>query len=276
MQTIAVTGGSGKAGRATIAELLSAGYTVRNLDIIAPAVRSCDFYKTDLNQLGETIEAMHGCDAVVHLAANPDPTGRSEQVMFMHNTGSTYNVFRAAQILGMLRVVWASSETVLGLPFERRIPPQFPVTELTIAPESSYALSKLVSEEMARQFASWSGATYVGLRFSNLMEPHDYPRFADWQANPHIRKGNLWGYVDSRDVAQSCRRGLEASLTGAEVFVIAAGDTVMHQSNAQLIAQCFPGVQLDPTLGPNETLLSIAKARRLLGYQPQYSWRMSK
>ena len=75
MQTIAVTGGSGKAGRATIAELLSAGYTVRNIDITAPAVRTCDFYKTDLNQLGETIEAMHGCDAVVHLAANPDPTG---------------------------------------------------------------------------------------------------------------------------------------------------------------------------------------------------------
>jgi nucleoside-diphosphate-sugar epimerase len=79
--------------------------------------------------------------------------------------------------------------------------------------------------------------------------------------------------VDSRDVAQSCRRGLEASLTGAEVFVIAAGDTVMAQSNAQLVAQCFPGVQLDPALGPNETLLSIAKARQMLGYNPQHSWR---
>lgn len=273
MPTIAVTGGSGKAGRATISELLSAGYTVRNIDIAAPAVRTCDFLKTDLNQLGETIEALHGCDAVVHLAANPDPAGRTEQVMFMHNTGSTYNVFRAAQVLGMTRVVWASSETILGLPFERRPPARVPVTEATIAPESSYALSKLVSEEMARQFANWTGATYVGLRFSNIMEPQEYARFAAWQDDPHMRKGNLWGYVDARDVAQSCRLGLEASLSGAEVFVIAAGDTCMRRSNAELLAACYPGMQLDPALAPNETLLSVAKATRMLGYVPRYSWR---
>ena len=273
MKTIAVTGGSGKAGRATIRELLSAGYTVRNIDVAAPAEHLCDFQKTDLNQLGETIEAMHGCDAVVHLAANPDPRGRTEEVMFRTNTGSTYNVFRAAQVLGMPRVVWASSETVLGLPFDRRPPAMAPVNEETIAPESSYALSKLISEEMARQFSSWSGATYVGLRFSNIMEPHDYARFESWQHDPHARKWNFWGYVDARDVAQSCRLGLEATLSGAEVFVIAAADTCMRRSNAELMAEVFPHIALQPGLGANETLLSIAKAQRMLGYQPRYSWR---
>jgi nucleoside-diphosphate-sugar epimerase len=273
MKTIAVTGGSGKAGRATIKELLSAGYAVRNIDMHAPAEHLCEFARTDLNQLGETIEAMHGCDAVVHLAANPDPRGRSEEVMFRTNTGSTYNVFRAAQVLNMPRVVWASSETVLGLPFDRRPPASAPATEETIAPESSYALSKLVSEEMARQFASWSGATYVGLRFSNIMEPHDYARFEGWQNDPHARKWNFWGYVDARDVAQSCRLGLESTLTGAEVFVIAAADTCMRRSNADLMAEVFPHIQLTPGLGDNETLLSISKARRMLGYNPKHSWR---
>lgn len=273
MHTIAVTGGSGKAGRATIKELLNAGYAVRNIDITAPAERICEFQRTDLNELGETIEAMHGCDAVVHLAANPDPRGRTEEVMFRTNTGSTYNVFRAAQVLDMPRVVWASSETVLGLPFERRPPTMAPVNEETIAPESSYALSKLISEEMARQIASWSGATYIGLRFSNIMEPHDYARFENWQNDPHARKWNFWGYVDTRDVAQSCRLGLEASISGAEVFVIAAADTCMRRRNAELMAEVFPHIQLKTGLGANETLLSIEKARRMLGYNPQHSWR---
>jgi nucleoside-diphosphate-sugar epimerase len=273
MKTIAVTGGTGKAGRATINELLNAGYAVRNIDIAPPVERVCDFLKTDLNQLGETIEALHGCDAVVHLAANPDPRGRSEEVMFRTNTGSTYNVFRAAQVLGMPRVVWASSETVLGLPFERRPPAIAPVNEETIAPESSYAMSKLISEEMARQFASWTGATYVSLRFSNIMEPHDYARFESWQNDPHARKWNFWGYVDARDVAHSCRRGLEASLSGAEVFVIAAADTCMRRSNAELMAEVFPHIALAPGLAANETLLSITKAKRMLGYAPRHSWR---
>lgn len=273
MKHIAVTGGSGKAGRATVTELLAHGYQVRNIDIAAPTERTAPFQKTDLTELSETIEAMHGCDAVIHLAANPDPSGRTEEVMFRHNTGSTYNVFRAAQLLGMQRVVWASSETVLGLPFERRPPAQVPVDETYSAPESSYALSKLVSEEMARQFSSWTGATYVGLRFTNIMEQHDYARFADWQADPTQRQWNFWAYVDARDVAQACRKSLEAPLTGAEVFVIAAADTCMERTNSELLATYYPQIRIAPGTGPHATLLSIAKAQRLLGYAPQYSWR---
>ncbi len=273
MQHIAVTGGSGKAGRATIRELLAHGYTVRNVDIATPSDALAPFQKTDLTDLGETIEALHGCDAVVHLAANPNPTGRTEEVMFRHNTGSTYNVFRAAQLLGMQRVVWASSETALGLPFERRPPPTVPVDETYSAPESSYALSKLISEEMARQFASWSGATYVGLRFTNIMEQHDYARFATWQDDPTQRQWNFWAYVDARDVAQACRKSLVAPLTGAEVFVIAAADTCMNRTNAELMAAYFPAVAIAPGTGSHDSLLSIAKARRLLGYEPQHSWR---
>ena len=57
------------------------------------------------------------------------------------------------------------------------------------------------------------------------------------------------------------------------MFIIAAGDTVMDRPNAELLAACYPGVQLRPETGDFETLLSIDKARRMLGYDPAHSWR---
>ncbi len=126
---------------------------------------------------------------------------------------------------------------------------------------------------MARQFSRWSGIPYVGLRFSNVMEPHDYERFPGFWDDVQLRRWNLWGYVDARDVAQSCRLALEAELAGAEVFIIAAADTVMNRPSADLMAEAYPGVELREGVGEFGTLLSIEKARRQLGYEPAFSWR---
>jgi nucleoside-diphosphate-sugar epimerase len=112
-----------------------------------------------------------------------------------------------------------------------------------------------------------------GLRFSNVMEPHDYARFPDFDKDPRGRKWNLWGYIDARDAAQAIRRALEVPLKGAEVFVIANSDTVMSRPNSELLAEVFPNVSQKKQVGPHETLLSIEKARRVLGYEPQHSWR---
>lgn len=274
MKKIVVTGGSGKAGRATIYELLNRGYDVFNLDIAPPREPLCRFQTVDLMNLGETVEALHGYDAVVHLAANPNPSGWTEERMFRHNTTTTYNVFRAAQLVGMKRVVWASSETTLGLPFERVLPQYAPIDEdAPLVPESSYALSKVISEELARQFSRWSGIPFVGLRFSNIMEPDAYRQFPTYWDDPHKRKWNLWGYVDARDVAQSCRLGLEADVSGAHAVIIAAGDTVMNRPSRELMAAVYPTVPLRPLAHDYATLLGIDGARRLLGYAPQHSWR---
>lgn len=274
MKKIVVTGGSGKAGRATVRELLEHGYDVFNIDVRPPAEALCRSQVVDLMQLGETVEALHGYDAVIHLAANPSPSGWTEERMFRHNTTTTYNVFRAAMLVGMRRVVWASSETVLGLPFEKVLPQYVPIDEETpLYPESSYALSKVLSEEAARQFSRWTGVPFVGLRFSNIMNPEDYQRFPGFWDDPHTRKRNLWGYVDARDVAQSCRRGLEATIDGAEAFIIAAADTVMNRPSRDLMAAIYPSVPVREIDGDFGTLLDIRKARRLLGYAPRHSWR---
>jgi nucleoside-diphosphate-sugar epimerase len=228
----------------------------------------------DLTDYGQTVDALRGADVVVHLAAIPAPGLKPDELTFRVNTTSTYNVFAAAALLGLSRVVWASSETTIGLPFERELPRYAPIDEEhPLLPESSYALSKVVSEEMARQFSRWNGIPHIGLRFSNVMEPDDYERFPGFWDDAQLRRWNLWGYVDARDVAQSCRLALDADLSGADVFIIAAADTVMNRPSADLMADVYPEVELREGVVEFGTLLSIEKARRLLGYEPEFSWR---
>lgn len=275
MSGVVVTGGAGKAGRAVVADLLEHGYDVVSVDLLRdPNLTEGQQLVADLTDYGETVDALKGAEAVVHLAAIPAPGLKPDELTFRVNTTSTYNVFAAAQLLGLRRVVWASSETTLGLPFERELPRYAPIDEEhPLLPESSYALSKVVSEEMARQFTRWSGTPHVGLRFSNVMEPHDYERFPGFWDDVQLRRWNLWGYVDARDVAQSCRLALDADLAGAEAFIIAAADTVMNRPSADLMAEAYPDVELRGGVDEFGTLLSIEKARRQLGYEPAFSWR---
>jgi nucleoside-diphosphate-sugar epimerase len=274
MKNIVVTGGSGKAGRAVVRDLLEHGYTVLNADLVPSRDNLAPFLKTDLTDLGQTYEALRNADAVVHLAAIPAPGLQTDEVTFRVNMSSTYNVFTAATTLGLKRVVWASSETTLGLPFDREQPAYAPIDEAHPPyPESSYALSKLLSEEAARQFNRWTGIPFVGLRFSNIMEPDDYQKFPSYWNDARIRKWNLWGYVDARDVAQSCRVGLEADFKGVDHFIIAAADTCMTRPNSELMNEVFPNVPLRDGTGEFETLLSVKKAGDVLGYKPAYSWR---
>ena len=274
MKRVVVTGGSGKAGRAVVVDLLEHGYEVLNIDIAPSGLLTGAFLRVDLMNLGAVVEALHGSDAVVHLAAIPAPRLQTESVTFERNIITTYNVFQAAALLGILRVVSASSETTLGLPFDRVTPAYAPIDEdHLLYPESSYALSKVLSEEMARQFARWHAMTIISLRFSNVIEPHDYAKFPEYWRDTALRKWNLWGYVDSRDVAQSCRLALEANLDGARSYIIAANDTVMNRPSAQLMAEVFPGVPLRAMTNDFATLLSIHAARRELKYTPRHSWR---
>ena len=287
MTQIVVTGGSGKAGRAVVRDLVEHGYEVVNADVVAPAETVAPLLRVDFTDLGETIEAMRGADAVVHLAAIPAPRIRSVEKTFQINMLSTYNVFSAAALLGIGRVVWASSETVLGLPFGRtgarnlldpaaepghHLEPDYvPIDEdHPLRPHSSYSLSKVLGEEMARQFARWTRIPFIGLRFSAIREPAEYAAFPE---SAKDGAWNVWGYVDARDVAQSCRLALTAVIVGAEAFIIAAGDTASDRPNRELMAEAYPSVPIRPGTGDHDTLLGIDKARRLLGYAPGYSWR---
>ena len=289
MKSIVVTGGSGKAGRAVIRELLEHGYAVMNVDLVPPREPLCHFFKADLNDMGQAVDAIRRAAgtidrrrsplgeaaAVIHLAGIPAPSLAPDAVTFQNNLMTTYNVFSAATLFGIERVVWASSETVFGLPLTRSPPAFAPITEEhPPMPETGYALAKMLCERMAREMHRWNpGTSFVGLRISNIFEEADYAAIPSFWADPELRKWNLWSWVDSRDVAQACRLGLEAALSGADHFIVAAADTVMWEPSRELMAKSFPGVPPHPELGEFETLLSIEKARRILGYAPKHSWR---
>jgi nucleoside-diphosphate-sugar epimerase len=264
-----------------IKALRDAGHEVTNLDRAIPGgIESPGFIKVDLTDYGATFAALHGHDAVVQLAANgePDWDHLSGAARFHVNTLIAYNVFQASVHLGIKRVVWASSETVLGFPFT--IPPTLlpTIDEDPAIPTSSYGISKAVTEELARLMARRYGTTFVGLRFSNLFydvpgHVTSYERLPKIWADPMSKRFDLWAYVDSRDVAQSCVKGIEADVTGAPVMTIAAPDTLMTQTNEELLALAFPGCRLRPGIGSHDTLISIETARRLIGYEPEWTWR---
>jgi nucleoside-diphosphate-sugar epimerase len=271
---VVVTGASGKAGRAVVRGLLERDHKVLGVDLVPPREQLSPFLRVDLTEMGQTAECLAGAGAVVHLAAIPASGIATEETTFRTNMLSTYNVFEAARLLGLDRVVWASSETILGLPFVREQPAYAPIDEHhPDYPESSYAVGKLLSEELARQLNRWTGTPFVALRFSNIMEPADYKRFPSFWDDVSIRKWNLWGYVDARDVAESCALALERDVKGAEHFIIAASDTVMNRPSRELMAKVYPEVPYRPTTGDYDSLLSSEKAGTMLGYSPQHSWR---
>lgn len=289
MKSVVVTGGSGKAGNAIIRELLSAGYLVMNVDVTPPKEQLCHFMKADLTDPGAAVDIIRRAagtidrrrsplgvaDFVVHMAGTPAPSLAPDAVTYQNNMMSTYNVFSAATLFGLKRVVWASSETLYGLPLTR-VPPSFgPITEdHPLSPETGYALAKLQCEQMAREMHRWNpGTAFIGLRISNIFERPDYTAIPSYWSDINARKWNLWSWVDSRDVGLACRLALEAPVTGAENFTIAAADTLMQMPSRELMAKGFPGVPVQGTLAEHGTLLSIEKARRMLGFEPRHTWR---
>ncbi|MFS0713095.1 NAD(P)-dependent oxidoreductase [Microbacterium sp. 2P01SA-2] len=276
---IALTGSSGKLGTVVARELTAAGHEVIGFDVVG--TRGPAFVQIDLTDYGQVVDAFgavgdrhDGLDAIVHLGAVPAPGVRPDVATFHNNMTATFNVFHAATRLGIDRVVYASSETVQGLPFDVP-PPYIPVDEEYPArPESVYSLVKHLEEQLAIELVRWHpGLSITALRFSNVMVPEDYAEFPSFDADPLRRKWNVWSYIDARDGAQAVLRALENAPAGFERFLIAAADTVMSRPNTELVAEVFPDVEIRGELGTNESLFSTQKARRLLGYEPKHSWR---
>jgi len=285
------TGASGKAGRHVAPYLADQGHHVTNADLVPlehPAVADL---RVDLTDAGETYSALAGLatmddlelaqkpayDAVVHFAALPRILLASDTRTYATNVLSTYNVLEAATRLGVRKVVFASSETTYGICFaqgERR-PQYVPVDEdHPTVPEDSYAMSKVAGEVTARSFQARTGADVYGLRINNVIEPHEYaelfPAFLD---DPSLRRRNLFAYIDTRDLAQMTQRCLETDGLGYEVFIVANADMSVAASTQEIRDRFYDGVEVRREMGRDETFFAVDKARDLLGYAPQHSWR---
>jgi len=276
---ILVTGGSGKLGTAVVSGLGKAGHSVVNLDVAGE--RGAGFLRVDLTDYGQVVDAFSGVDdkydavdAVVHLAAIPAGGIQADSATFHNNMNATFNVFQAARRAGIDKIVYASSETLLGIPLDID-PAYLPLDEdFPSRPESMYAVTKHLEEELAQKLVRWNPELSItALRFSNVMVEADYAGFEEFQDDISLRRWNAWGYIDARDGAQAVLKALENAAPGFDRFIIAAADTVMRTPSAELAANGFPGVELKREVTGTESLLSIEKARRVLGYEPQHSWK---
>ncbi len=288
---IMFTGGSGKAGRHVVRYLVEKGHQVLNIDtrpLDNPSVRTLITDITDSGQVFNAFSSYMGLhefdpslrpqpvDAVVHFAAIPRIMITPDNELFRVNTMGTYNVIEAAVKLGIPKIVIASSETTYGLVFshEPRNPTHFPLDEdYDVDPMDSYALSKVVNEKTARVFALRSGADIYALRIGNVIEPGEYGLFPGWFADPGFRKRIAWSYIDARDLGQITDLCVETDGLGYQVFNAANDDTSSDLPTQELIDRFYPGVPVKGVLGEFETLLSNRKAREILGFQPQHSWR---
>jgi nucleoside-diphosphate-sugar epimerase len=285
------TGGSGKAGRHVAPFLAEQGHQVTNADLVPLGHPAVDDLAVDLTDVGETYSALAGLarfdelelatkpayDAVVHFAAVPRILLTSDAKTYATNVLSTYNVLEAATRLGIRKVIFASSETTYGVCFAQgeRKPLYVPVDEEhPTVPEDSYAMSKVANEVTARSFQARTGADIYGLRINNVIEPHEYAEmFPPFLEDPALRRRNIFAYIDARDLGLMVQRCLEVDGLGYEVFNVANADMSVAATTDEVRERFYDGVEQRRKMGRNETFYSIDKARDLLGYSPQHSWR---
>jgi nucleoside-diphosphate-sugar epimerase len=278
---VLVTGSDGKIGREAVAALQAAGHEVTGLDLKSSVKKDLRTLACDCTDFGQVMSIMTGVDtqscpdAVLHLAGIPGPGMSSDDVVFKTNTLGNYNVFTAAARAGIHKLVWASSETLFGLPFTT--PPDFVPLDETHPdrPEWSYSLTKKIGETMADELLRWyPGISIISLRFSNVISADEYPNLSSFIKESE-RKANLWSYVDARDAGEACRLAIEAVTTGHERLVIAAADTIASRPTDELMKEYYPNVPIKKALEKYESLETSGKAGELIGYYPKFTWRSS-
>ena len=290
------TGGSGKAGHHVAPYLASQGHQVTNADLTPLRHPDVTDLRVDLTDAGQVYSALAGTpttadldgpapgrsggsayDAVVHFAAIPSMLIAPDATTFATNISAHYNVLEAATRLGVRKVVFASSETTYGICFAQgeRKPLYVPVDEEhPVVPEDSYAMSKVAGEVVARSFHARTGADVYGLRINNVIEPHEYAeKFPPFLADPSLRRRNFFAYIDTRDLGQLTLRALETDGLGFEIFNVANADLSVAATTQEIIDTFYEGVEVRREMGRDETFYSIDKARDLLGYAPEHSWR---
>lgn len=284
-ERVLVTGASGGLGRAVVPELVEHGYDVVAADRIRakePLPDGARFVEVDLGDVGQVAGAAAGCDTVVHLGAIPAPYAHPDEVVFRNNTGATFAVFQAASLLGIRWVAFASSVSAYGSAWAKEaFPPVYvPVDEAhPMLNHDAYGLSKEVDERTAEMFSRRDGMSVAALRFHWIGSREEQIGLAarhraeqEWAES--IR--TMWGYVDLHDAARACRLAIEACRDGAfgfEAFNIVAADTLIDEPTEAMIREHAPSTEIRATLSGNAGAYDIAKAKRLLGWEPIHSWR---
>jgi len=281
---IAVTGGSGLVGRGLVG-LLAEGHEIVNIDIAAPGASGggdvvdgpeVEHSPTDVLDLPRLCVAVRGADAIVHAAGIPGPAFGTESEILEVNVEGTKNVGLAAAEEKVPRVVFVSSEAVLGFVFSdgRTRPRRFPIDEShPLAPMEVYGRSKLLAETALKRTAL-PGATVVCLRPPWVWSPEEYEKLRELTAEPGKWWDGLWAYVHRDDLARAVELAATAEIpSGFHAAYVAAPDNGTHVPTRELVDDFYPGVPLDDRVTEYGSLLSSAHLKELLGFAPAMTWR---
>jgi UDP-glucose 4-epimerase len=276
---VLVTGGSGLVGKYVV-DVLSQTHKVSVLDIREPASPK-PFYWVDVMNLPALVSALgHGFDAVVHMAGIPHPLNDPAEKVFTVNTVGTFNVVEAAARCGIKKLVFISSESVLGFAFMTKMmaPEYIPIDEKhSLRPQDPYGLSKFLAEQICRSYPLRHGIQTVCIRPPWIWVPEEkeiktyrglVSEYPEWSKN-------LWAYVHVLDFASAVLLALEANdLNIHETFFITAEENWTGCESRALLKSCYPNVtEIAESFGGCDSLISSEKARAKLGYLPKHNWR---
>ncbi|GFF81323.1 NAD-dependent glucose-6-phosphate dehydrogenase [Aspergillus lentulus] len=274
---IAITGARGSVGRVAVKVCADAGHATVQVnrteqtptgDIPDAEMRTADVAMN----YQQTVEAFRGCDAVIHLAAIPNPVGKDDYVVHNNNVDSAFNGLRAAAEVGIKRFCYASSVNAIGLAFSNR--PlhfdYFPIDEEAPQhPTDSYALAKREAEIQAQTFAEWfPGMKIACLRIHEVspLERVQKVHENDWE-NAGVKQ--LWGWVNPVATARACLLAVEKcdNWEGCETFNIVAPTTTQDIPSEKLARKYFPDAEIRADMSGNQGFWTTDKAKRLMGWE---------
>lgn len=277
---IICTGGAGRLGQ-FVARRLAPKCALTIVDLAKPqdaALHDVPFVTADIRDLDALRAAFEGHDAVVHLAAIPNPRSAPADVTFNTNVQGAWSVLQAAEDVGVKRIVVASSDSVFGLSYNPPDwPPQFlPVDEThPVRPTEFYSLSKHATETIAESFAARGNLEVIVLRPVHVVFPPEYPELDARGSDP--QNYHFWTFVAPEDVAQAFDLALHADYRGYEVYTIAGADGLNTRPTLEMAKErwsTLPEVR-KPELyvgNPCASVMDISKAQQQLGYVPQITW----
>ena len=247
---LAITGVSGNLGGKLVAAL-RLDYTLRCFD----ARGSADCITADLASYDDSwARHFEGVDTLLHFAGESQPTASWAQVQ-RGNIVATGNVLRAARRRGVRRIVYASTNQVMG---GYRFADRKITTELPPAPLNPYAVSKLFCEEAGRAFSSETGISFIAFRIGNIQQGENIP---------HAGMGlGLWGqqmWLSNRDFITGVRAAITAANVSFAILNLVSNNPGMpwDLSHTERVLGFAPQDGFTPDLSP-EDLAEEEMARR--------------
>lgn len=294
---VLVTGTAGLLGRYVVRELQAGGVSVRGFDL-RPSPGVDESLSGDITHPDAVREAISGCFAVLHIAARPNIWSGDADDILRINTMGAWNIFRASLEAGIGRVVFCSSDSVLGYTVREgaMVPPDYVPVDAAhpLRATDAYGLSKLLGEDIGRSFAL-RGLEVVTLRPVFVAYPEMHGEIQARARDPEHYTGRMAGgpssagggplfnYVDPRDLAHAFWLALTMRSPGTsrlpyEAFYVSARDTLAPEPTVQRLERLLGhAVEVrDSKLykqNPYASLYDLEHARTRLGFEPQYSLR---